>query len=237
MRIITKEWINQFAFIDHKFASLRELSKRFGVMPPISVIDLIRIADLPPPVIEIFKAVPNSVNPNSQSKIKWKVKNCENACIITLAQRVESTGNSSFISTRLPSEGSLNVTVPSTTFYTLRASFHGKSPEPSKKVGVITSEVPSGLSSLNVLNSHNDKRKVFVWIRETSNSNWQDKGVLEFGKSMTIELQDQHTFEFVCVDPELPVCSGNNPDSTSCRRLSNLFIGDKDGPILNLQVF
>ena len=94
----------------------------------------------------------------------------------------------------------------------------------------------TGFSSINVINSDPDKNRVFVWLRDRRTSQWQDKGILEFGKSMTLQLEDQHTYELACVEPEL--CGGHNdPNIISCRRLSNAFIaGDKDGGVANIPI-
>ena len=54
---------------------------------------------------------------------------------------------------------------------------------------------------------------------------------------MVIELQDQHSYEFACLDTAWTDCSDNDPTILHCRRLSNSFIpGDKDGPIADANI-
>ena len=131
MFVITREFLHKFLgpCVNHAPeapAGLRDLANCFNQIPPVSVKNLIRLAELPDPKIKFFEANPMDVEPNSKSTLRWAVENCENACSIEIRKRVINSGQSSKVSDGLKNPGSLEVTVPSNTEYTITATFPGK---------------------------------------------------------------------------------------------------------------
>jgi hypothetical protein len=234
LKVITRDKISTLgvAFVG---TSLRKVAEDFGLNPPISIIDLIRIADLPSPEIEIFKANPVDVPKGGKLTLSWKVKNCEKACLINITAVPPIPDPPSLFSRE--SEGSVQVQINANTTFTLDARFvYPKEVPPLAKTTVTT---VTGFSSIQVKNSHTDERSLHIWIHDLNTATWKEEGLLAFGNSMNVELQDKHNFEFVALDEELfPGCEKNDPQDSACQRnLLSPITGDKDGPVLNHQVF
>lgn len=119
MKVITYDAISTYR-VPGIGKSLREVVNNFGLVTPISINYLIRIADLRVPHIEFFKAVPVEVNINHpKTTLSWKVNNCENACSINIRTNPDHP-DSNFSS--LQSQGSVQVNVHDKTEYTLSAT-------------------------------------------------------------------------------------------------------------------
>ena len=135
MKIITRDSIGSLRLAEIG-KSLRGVAEEFGLKPPISVINLVRLAELPPPEIKVFKADPNVVSPDTKTTLRWQVLNCENSCTISISA-IPPLGPNDPSGTSLNAFGSLQVSVSSNTEYTLNAKFHGKQ-ETSRRTRVTT---------------------------------------------------------------------------------------------------
>jgi hypothetical protein len=122
LKIITYDAISTYR-VPGIGRSLREVANNFGLVPTISINDLIRTADLRVPQIEYFNIggkVNINVNINEpETTLSWKVNNCENACTKNIRTNPDRP-DSNFSDVK--SQGSADITVHGKTEYTLSAT-------------------------------------------------------------------------------------------------------------------
>jgi hypothetical protein len=104
---------------------------------------------------------------------------------------------------------------------------------------------PTGIKEIQVFNCNLDNRAVYVWTFDFTQNMWKNHGKLEpISKEgscstvgvtpFTVPLQQGHWYFYVAVDPDLPGCSGNEPNDVLCQRSAyqNSWLGDPNGPVL-----
>jgi hypothetical protein len=109
---------------------------------------------------------------------------------------------------------------------------------------VIPEPPERGYSQLAVLNCHLDGATVHVWIRDiTTGAPFSEKGSLPAqpcppdGSPLLISLTDDHSYEFVAVDPT--ACGVNDPHMISCQKLLQTGIpgGNASSPVYTIKVY
>ncbi len=100
---------------------------------------------LPPPKILSFSASPNDgyVNVGSPATLSWKVVDCALHCRVSITG-VDGLGATNFNVSRLPTNGSVNVTPPYNSVYTLTAASDGGTVSANKSVTLYGTTMTSG---------------------------------------------------------------------------------------------
>jgi hypothetical protein len=107
--------------------SVRIVARYLGLNVPISLRQLIRKANSPPPSITQFKVEPRLVSPQfNTTTLSWTIVNCDGWCSISITKLIPGVGDIVVFRDNHPTTGTAMDTVSRGTFYTLRASTAGK---------------------------------------------------------------------------------------------------------------
>ncbi len=128
-----------------------------------------------------------------------------------------------------------NISTPPGTIYYGDMQVVEQSPAPGARVPEGTKvdvrlERPAqsaGLSAVDLINDHQDRRSVQMWVYD--GAQWSDQGSLGYGETKTVSLASGRVSTIVAVDRGLVGCNDGAPQNVSRQRSSFGALGDSSG--------
>lgn len=128
-------------------------------------------------------------------------------------------------------------------------------PNPNIKHRCIELSTGSGItpqaqpaSHVQLFNCHTDHLEVHIWVLDLTTGTHKEQGSLSpqydhsgycpaaGARPIDIELQNEHQYLIIAVDPANSFCGANDPSIEGCRRWMGSFIGDARANVVKLSI-